>query len=445
MPLQQAKVERKVYLLGILVKSFFLENYDCKNNVPSSFLKILKNSNKMPSLSKKSVDMPASPIRKLVPYAEAAQRKGLKIYHLNIGQPDIATPDEYWNAVKNFSNKVLEYSHSAGNESYRRKLAEYYKSYDIDLDHTDIIVTTGGSEAVLFGFFACLDPGDEVIVPEPFYTNYNGFAVTAGVKIVPVTSYIENSFALPEISSFEKLISPKTKAILICNPNNPTGYLYSKEELEQLRMLVLKHDLYLFADEVYREMVYDGKQHYSILTLEGLEKNAVVFDSISKRYSACGARVGAFVSRNKELMGMVMKFAQSRLCPPTLDQAGAEASIDVPPTYFEEINKEYVGRRDYLVDALNKMEGVVCPMPGGAFYTTVKLPVDNSETFCQWILESFEHKGHTVMMAPAPGFYATKGLGSKEVRIAYVLKNDDLVRAMECLEIALKQYPGRSL
>ena len=399
----------------------------------------------MPTLSQKSMDMPASPIRKLVPYAEVAQKKGVKIYHLNIGQPDIETPDQYWKAVKAFSSKVLEYSHSAGNESYRRKLAEYYRSYNINVDHTEIIVTTGGSEAVLFGFFACLNPGDEVIIPEPFYTNYNGFAITAGVKIVPITSYIENGFALPEISEFEKLITAKTKAILICNPNNPTGYLYSKDELEQLRKLVLKHDLFLFADEVYREMVYDGKQHHSILTLEGIEKNAVVFDSISKRYSACGARVGAFVSKNKELMTSVMKFAQSRLCPPTLDQAGAEASIEVPPSYFSDVLKEYASRRDYLVDALNKIEGVICPKPGGAFYAVVRLPIDNSDVFCQWILESFEYEKQTVMMAPAPGFYASPGLGKNEVRIAYVLKKEDLVKAMKCLEIALKQYPGRTI
>jgi len=388
--------------------------------------------------------MPASPIRKLVPYAEAAQKRGVKIYHLNIGQPDIETPETYWNAVKNFPNKVLEYSHSAGNESYRRKLAEYYKSYHINVDHTEIIITTGGSEAVLFGFYACLDPGDEVIIPEPFYTNYNGFAITAGIKIKPITSYIESGFALPPISEFEKLITQKTKAILICNPNNPTGYLYSAEELEQLRQLVLKYDLYLFADEVYREMIYDGKKHKSILTLDGIEKNAVVFDSISKRYSACGARVGAFVSKNKDLMTSVMKFAQSRLCPPTLDQAGAEASVDVPDIYFENVINEYDSRRNYLVEALNKMKGVLCPKPGGAFYTVVRLPIDNADKFCQWMLESFEFEKQTVMMAPAPGFYATPSLGQNEVRIAYVLKKEDLVKAMKCLEEGLKSYPGKT-
>ena len=399
----------------------------------------------MPQLSKKADLMPASPIRKLVPFAEEAQKRGVKIYHLNIGQPDIETPDEYWTAVKNFDNKVLEYSHSAGNERYRRKLATYYQRYDIDVDYSDIIVTTGGSEALLFGLYSCLNPGDEIIIPEPFYTNYNAFAVTAGIHIKPITSTIENGFALPSIDEFEKLITPKTKAIMICNPNNPTGYLYSKEELEQLRLLVLKYDIFLFADEVYREMVYDGQKHYSILTLEGLEQHAVVLDSISKRYSACGARIGAIVSKNKQLIDSALRFGQSRLCPPTLDQAGAEAAIEVSSSYFENVLEEYVSRRDLLVEALNKMDGVSCPMPGGAFYTTVKLPIDDADIFCQWILESFEYKKQTVMMAPAPGFYATKGLGKKEVRIAYVLKKEDLMNAMECLEVALKEYPGRSL
>ena len=399
----------------------------------------------MPHLSEKATKMPASPIRKLVPYAEAAQKKGIKIYYLNIGQPDIETPPEYWNAVKSFSNKVLEYSHSAGNESYRRKLAEYYKKYGINIDYTDIIVTTGGSEAVLFGFYTCMDPGDEVIVPEPFYTNYNAFAITAGINIVPITSYIENGFGLPPISEFEKLITPKTKGILICNPNNPTGYLYSNEELAQLRDLALKYDLYLFADEVYREMVYDGQHHTSILTLDGLEKHAIVFDSISKRYSACGARIGAVVSRNKELIASILKFGQARLCPPTLEQAGAEASIDVPPAYFDKIIKEYSARRNIVVESLNRMEGVMCPNPGGAFYAVVRLPIDNAEKFCLWMLESFEHENQTVMMAPAPGFYATPGQGENEVRIAYVLKTGELKKAMECLEVALKKYPGRTI
>jgi len=399
----------------------------------------------MPHLSEKAVTMPASPIRKLVPFAEAAQKKGIKIFHLNIGQPDIETPPEYWNAVKDFSNKVLEYSHSAGNESYRRKLASYYQNYGIDVDFSDIIITTGGSEAVLFGFYSCLNPGDEVIIPEPFYTNYNAFAIMAGIKITPVRSYIENGFALPPISEFENLISEKTKAILICNPNNPTGYLYSEDELQQLKNLVLKYDLFLFADEVYREMVYDGKKHTSILTLNGLEKNAVLFDSISKRYSACGARVGAIVSRNKELMSSVLKFGQARLCPPTLDQAGAEASIDVSDSYFNNIIHEYSSRRDLLIESLNKMNGVMCPNPGGAFYAIVRLPIDDAEKFCQWMLESFEYNKQTVMMAPAPGFYATKNAGNDEVRIAYVLKKENLIKAMECLEKGLKQYPRRTI
>jgi aspartate aminotransferase len=399
----------------------------------------------MPQLSRKSELMPASPIRKLVPFAEAAQKKGVKIYHLNIGQPDIETPAEYWNAVKNFDSNVLAYSHSAGNESYRRKLADYYKSYNMNVDFSDIIITTGGSEALLFGLYSCLNPGDEIIIPEPFYTNYNAFAVTTGAVIKPITSSIENGFALPSIDEFEKLITPKTKAIMICNPNNPTGYLYSKEELEQLRKIVIKHDIFLFADEVYREMVYDGKKHYSILTLEGIEEHAVVLDSISKRYSACGARIGALISKNKNIIDSALRFGQSRLCPPTLDQAGAEAAIDVDDTYFDNVLEEYVSRRDLLVDSLNKMEGVSCPKPGGAFYTTVKLPVDDADVFCQWILESFEHNKQTVMMAPAPGFYATKGLGKNEVRIAYVLNKEDLIKAMECLEIALKEYPGRTL
>jgi aspartate aminotransferase len=399
----------------------------------------------MPKLSKKAAQMPASPIRKLVPFAEAAQKKGIKIYHLNIGQPDIETPKEFWNAVKNFDNNVLAYSHSAGNESYRKKLAGYYQKYGIKVDHSDIVITTGGSEALTFGLFSCLDPGDEIIIPEPFYTNYNGFAVTTGIKIKPITSYIENGFALPSIDAFEELITEKTKAIMICNPNNPTGYLYSNEELEQLRQLVIKHDLFLFADEVYREMVYDGKEHTSILTLEGLENNAVVLDSISKRYSACGARIGAIVSKNKELMDSALRFGQSRLCPPTLDQAGAEAAINVPDDYFENILKEYDSRRNILVESLNKIEGVKCPNPGGAFYTTVELPIDDADNFCQWMLEDFNFENQTVMMAPAPGFYATQGLGKNQVRIAYVLKKDDLVNAVKCLEVGLKEYPGRTL
>lgn len=399
----------------------------------------------MPELSNKAALMPASPIRKLVPFAEAAQKKGVKIYHLNIGQPDIETPDEYWTAIKNYDNKVLEYSHSAGNESYRRKLAAYYQENGINVDFNQILVTTGGSEALLFALYSCLNPGDEIIIPEPFYTNYNSFAVTVGIKIVPVTAKIEDGFALPPISELEKLINDKTRAIMICNPNNPTGYLYSDDELNQLKEIVLKHDLFLFADEVYREMVYDGKTHKSILSIDGLEEHAVVLDSISKRYSACGARIGAIVSKNMALMETVLRFGQARLCPPTLEQAGAEAAINVAPSYFEEIKKEYSARRNLLVASLNKMEGVFCPNPGGAFYAIVKLPIDNSEKFCQWMLEEFSYQGQTVMMAPAPGFYASKNLGIQEVRLAYVLKTSELEKAMECLEMGLKNYPGRTV
>lgn len=399
----------------------------------------------MPSLSTRANEMPASPIRKLVPYAEKAAKRGVKIFHLNIGQPDIETPEEYWNAIQNYKIKVLAYSHSAGIESYRRKLAEYYHRYKINIDYTDILVTTGGSEAIIFAFLACLNPGDEVIIPEPFYTNYNGFAVTAGISVVPVTSYIEDGFALPAISEFEKKITAKTKAIMICNPNNPTGYLYSREELEQLKEIALKHDLFIFADEVYREFVYDGMEHVSLLHLEGLEKHAIVLDSVSKRYSACGARVGCIISKNKELMDSLLRFGQSRLCPPTLEQVGSEAAIDVPQEYFDKVNKEYLARRDLIVKSLRKMEGVVCPNPGGAFYTTVRLPIDDSDKFCKWMLESFSHNGYTVMMAPANGFYATCGKGLDEVRLAYVLKLEDIKQAMECLEVALKEYPGKTI
>lgn len=389
--------------------------------------------------------MPASPIRKLVPYAEEAKRKGNKIYHLNIGQPDIPTPEVAIKAIKENTLKVIEYSHSAGNESYRRGLADYYKSVGIDITHNDIIITTGGSEAITIGFMSCLDHGDEIIAPEPFYANYNGFATSAGVKVVPVTSSIENNFALPPISEFEKLITPKTKGVVICNPNNPTGYLYSREELEELAKLIKKHDLYLFSDEVYREFCYDGETHFSVMNLEGLENNVILMDSVSKRYSMCGVRIGALISRNKELMATAMKFAQARLCPPSFGQIAAEAALNTPKEYFDEVYEEYIQRRNYMVEALNKMEGVVCPTPKGAFYTVVKLPVDDADKFSQWLLESFEHKKQTVMLAPASGFYATPGLGKNEVRIAYVLKIDDLKNAMETLEEGLKQYPGRKL
>ena len=397
----------------------------------------------MPSISEKGRLMPASPIRKLVPYAEEAKRKGSKIYHLNIGQPDIPTPDTALNALRNLSLKVIEYSHSAGNESYRRKLAGYYQSKGINVDCTGLLVTTGGSEAILFGFMSCLNPGDELITPEPLYANYNGFAVAAGIKIVPVTSYIENDFALPPVSEIEKKITAKTKGILICSPNNPTGYLYSEEELLLIRDIVKKHDLYLFSDEAYREFCYDGARHYSAMYLEGIENNVVVFDSVSKRYSECGIRIGALVTRNRDVLKTALKFAQARLSPPGLGQIAAEASIDTPPEYFEEVNREYTERRNFMVEALNKMPGVRCPKPKGAFYTTVKLPVDDSDKFAQWLLEEFEYKNQTVMVAPASGFYSTPGLGRNEVRIAYVLKIDDLRNAMETLAEALKVYPGR--
>jgi aspartate aminotransferase len=389
--------------------------------------------------------MPASPIRKLVPFAEKAKLRGTKIYHLNIGQPDIETPQQMLQAVKNTNLKVLEYSHSAGFESYRRKLVQYYKKCGVELNHHNILITTGGSEAILFGMMCCLDAGDEIIIPEPLYANYNGFTVAGNIVVKPITSVIENGFALPPIAAFEERITPKTKAILICNPNNPTGYLYSQEELLQLREIVLKHDLFLFADEVYREFIYGGKTHVSVLNLQGLDEHVVLMDSISKRYSACGARIGALVSRNNKVMETVLKFAQARLSPPTLEQVLAEAFLDVPDTYFDAVGKEYAERRNLCVSRLNAMEGVYCPTPGGAFYAIARLPIDDSDTFCQWLLESFHHHNETVMLAPATGFYATPGLGKDEVRIAYVLKKENLNRAMDCLEQALQVYPGRTL
>ncbi len=397
----------------------------------------------MPDISNRGQLMPASPIRKLVPYAEKAKASGVKIYHLNIGQPDIKTPEVMLEAVRNFKPKVVEYSHSAGNESYRRKLTEYYQKYGIDLDFSDILITTGGSEAILFGMMTCLDAGDEVIIPEPLYANYNGFSIAGNVVVKPITSSIESNFALPPIEEFEKLITPRTKAILICNPNNPTGYLYSREELETLRKIVLKHDLYLFADEVYREFTYDGATPISILNLSGLENHAIVVDSISKRYSACGARIGALVSRNKQFIATALKFAQARLSPPTFGQVLGEAGLEVPEEYLTEVIAEYTKRRNILVEGLNKIEGVYCPLPKGAFYVVARLPIDNSDRFCQWMLEDFNYKGQTVMMAPGTGFYATEGLGKDEVRIAYVLKEEDLKHALTCLEEGLKAYPGR--
>lgn len=399
----------------------------------------------MPQISDKGKQMPASPIRKLVPYAEEAKSKGRKVYHLNIGQPDIPTPEVALDAVKNISVKVIEYSHSAGNESYRKGLAKYYKSVNIDVDHTEMLITTGGSEAITFAFLSTLNPGDEVIVPEPFYANYNGFAVSAGVVVKPITSSIENNFALPPIEEFEKLITSKTKGIVICNPNNPTGYLYSESELKQLQKLIEKHDLYLYSDEVYREFCYDGHTHFSAMHLKGIENNVIMMDSVSKRYSMCGARVGALVTKNKEVINTAMKFAQARLCPPSFGQWAGEAALNTPDEYFDEVYNEYIERRNFMVDALNKIEGVVCPKPKGAFYTVVKLPVDDTDKFSQWILSEFEYNNQTVMMAPASGFYATPGLGKQEVRIAYVLKKEDLAKAMETLEAALKVYPGRTV
>lgn len=406
------------------------------------YLCLAKNQHQMPNISQRGQIMPPSPIRKLVPFAEAAKKKGVTVYHLNIGQPDIETPQPVLDAVRHSDFKILEYSHSAGNESYRRKLTTYYDRFGIQLDHNQIIVTTGGSEAIIFGFMACLDPGDEVIIPEPFYANYNGFAVEAEVKVVPVTSGIESGFALPPIADFEKKITPKTKAILICNPNNPTGYLYSPEELNVLRDICKKHNLYLFSDEAYREFAYDGNTP-SALQLEGLEDNVVVFDTISKRYSACGGRIGALVTRNKTLLDSVMKFAQARLSPPSFAQIAAEAAVDLPLDYFDGIKAEYKSRRDLLVKRLNEIPGVFCPNPGGAFYAMAKLPIDDADRFCQWLLEDFSFEGQTVMLSPGTGFYATAGLGKQEVRLAYVLNLSSIDKAMTALAKALEVYPGR--
>lgn len=399
----------------------------------------------MPGISHKGLAMPASPIRKLVPYAEAAKKKGTVVYHLNIGQPDIETPQVVFDKLHNLDIKVIEYSHSAGFESYRKGLADYYKKYHIDVTHNDIIVTNGGSEAILIAFMTCFNEEDEIIVPEPFYANYNGFATTAGVKLVPVTSSIESGFALPPVEEFEKRITSKTKGILICNPGNPTGYLYTNAELEALRDIVKKHDLYLFADEVYREFCYDGHQPKSAMTLEGIENNVILVDSISKRYSMCGARVGALVCKNKEVIANAMKFAQARLSPPTFGQIAGEAALATPDSYFKQVIDEYVERRNVLVDGLNKIEGVFCPKPSGAFYCIARLPIDDADKFAQWLLESFSYENQTVMLAPATGFYSTPGLGKNEVRLAYVLNIDALKKAVKCLEEALKVYPGRTV
>ena len=387
--------------------------------------------------------MPESPIRKLVPFAEGAKKKGKTVFHLNIGQPDIESPELALDAIHNFNQKVVEYSHSAGFESYRKGLATYYQKLGIDIDYNDLMVTTGGSEALLFGLNSCLDNGDEIIIPEPFYANYNGFSISAGVKVKPITTSINDGFALPAIEEFEKLITPQTKAILICNPGNPTGYLYSKEELETLRDIVIKHDLFLFADEVYREFCYDGNTHHSVLNIEGLEQHAVVIDSTSKRYSMCGIRVGCIISKNKDLMATALKFAQARLSPPTFGQVAGEAALSTPQSYFDEVSTEYVQRRDLLIEGLNKIEGVICPKPKGAFYCIAQLPVDNADKFAQWLLKEFDYEGKTLMVAPAAGFYSTPNTGTNQVRIAYVLNQEALTQAIVCLEKALEVYPGR--
>jgi aspartate aminotransferase len=399
----------------------------------------------MPSISLKGKMMPASPIRKLVPFSEEAKKRGVKVFHLNIGQPDIETPENVLNKIRNIDLKVVEYSHSAGIISYRKKLVEYYKSCNISVSHEQMIVTTGGSEAILFAMASCLDPDDEIIIPEPFYANYNGFAMTSGVKVKPIDSKIEYGFALPPVNVFEAAITPRTKAIMICNPNNPTGYLYSKQELESLRDLVKKHDLFLFSDEVYREFVYNGAKHYSVMNLEGIDENIVLLDSISKRYSACGARIGVLISRNKDVICTALKFAQARLSPPTFGQIAAEEAINTPASYFKKVIDEYHERRKVVVDSINAMPGCFCPNPGGAFYAMARLPIDNSDVFCQWLLEDFNCDGKTVMLAPATGFYSTPGRGLDEVRISYVLNVDDLKASMKCLEEALKVYPGRTI
>ncbi|MFD1255221.1 pyridoxal phosphate-dependent aminotransferase [Mucilaginibacter terrae] len=397
----------------------------------------------MPKISQKGEYMPASPIRKLTPFAEKAKLEGKKVYHLNIGQPDIETPEGMLNAVKNIDFKVWAYTASEGTLSYRKKLTEYYNKLHYNLSPENFIVTTGGSEAITIAMMTCLNPGDEVIIPEPFYANYNGFACQSDIVVKPILSFIDNGFALPAISEFEKLITDRTKAIIICNPNNPTGYLYSNEEMQALKELVLKYDLYLFSDEAYREFCYDGREFISPMHLSGLEENVIVMDTVSKRYSACGARLGCLITKNKAVLQAGLKFAQARLSPGLVEQIAGEAAVDTPDSYFETVNQEYTHRRNILVSALNKMEGVFCPNPGGAFYVVAKFPIDNSDKFCQWMLEDFSHNNATVMMAPATGFYSTPGAGQNEVRMAYVLNSTDLQAALVCLEEALKVYPGR--
>ena len=394
----------------------------------------------MPNLSDKGIYLPPSPIRKLVPFAEAAKRRGIKVYHLNIGQPDIRTPQVAVDAVKNIHDQVFEYGHSAGNESYRRKLADYYRGVGIDVTTDDMVITVGGSEAIFMAMTICLNPGDEVLVPEPFYANYNGFAMEAGVNIKPISSTIANDFALPPMEEFERLITTRTKAILICNPNNPTGYVYSEQEYEQLKNIVLKHDLYLMADEVYREFCYDGTKCISVMNLKGVKQNVVMIDSVSKRYSECGIRIGALITKNRALHDAVMKFCQARLSPPLVGQIVAEASIDAPREYHTEVYDEYIARRKCLIDGLNRLPGVYSPIPMGAFYTVARLPIDDSDRFCAWCLGEFDYEGETVMLAPASGFYSDPTCGRNEVRIAYVLCQQDLQRAIRVLGEALKRY-----
>ena len=397
----------------------------------------------MPNISDKGLRMPESPIRKLVPFAENAKMRGIDVIHLNIGQPDIKTPEVALKAIKNFEPKVVAYSHSAGFQSYREGLANYYKNVGLNITYQNILVTTGGSEAITMSLNSIMDQGDEIIIPEPFYANYNGFSTAAGVKVKPISSSINSGFSLPEISEFEKLITPKTKAILICNPGNPTGYLYAQEELNSLRALVLKYDLFLIADEVYREFAYDGKKHISILDLDGLEQNAIVIDSVSKRYSMCGARVGCIVSKNKTFIATALKFAQARLSPPTFGQIAGEAALKTPESYFNDVILEYVNRRDRLISGLNNIRGVVCPKPKGAFYCIAQLPIDDADIFAQWLLEEFSWNNKTVMVAPAAGFYSTPEIGKQQIRIAYVLNTSELSAAVTILEEALKVYPGR--
>lgn len=396
----------------------------------------------MPDISAKGKAMPDSPIRKLAPFANAAKERGTHVIHLNIGQPDIATPEVAMDAVRNLDRTVLEYSPSEGFARYRERLAGYYNGVGVDVTADEVLVTTGGSEALVFAFMSCLDAGDEVIIPEPFYANYNGFATLAGIKIVPVTARIEDGFSLPPMAEFERAITDRTKAILICNPGNPTGTKYPDSALEALAALVQEKDLFLFADEVYREFTYDGSNARSVLTVPGLEQHAVVVDSVSKRYSMCGARIGALVTRNQDVRRTAMKFAMARLSPPTLAQIAAEAALDTPDSYFDEVRTSYRDRRDALVDGLAAIDGVTCPKPGGAFYAVAKLPIDDADVFCQWMLESFEHEGATVMMAPNTGFYATPGLGKQEVRMAYVLEREEIEKAVACLRAALSAYPG---